>query len=103
MPCISDKAQLEGSKSSTHYLSDKVLLTTYPPPTLATPVWKVCIARPRYRARNFDALIYLLVNFANLGRISGAQFSNFPVRWPRIKAQLPDYIQTSKSRYLRPQ
>ena len=44
------------------------------------PVWKVCIARPRYRARNFDALIYLLVNFANLGRISGAQFSNFPVR-----------------------
>ena len=44
------------------------------------PVWKVCIAQPRYRARNFDALIYLLVNFANLGRISGTQFSNFPVR-----------------------
>ena len=32
------------------------------------PVWKVCIAQPRYWARNFDALIYLLVNFANLGR-----------------------------------
>ena len=58
--------------------SDKDLIPL--PVQRYVPVWKVCIARPRYRARNFDALIYLLVNFANLGRISGAQFSNFPVR-----------------------
>ena len=32
------------------------------------PVWKVCITQPRYRVRNFDALIYLLVNFENLRR-----------------------------------
>ncbi len=31
------------------------------------PVWKVCIAQPRYRARNFDALYIFTSKLLNFG------------------------------------